>query len=144
MAVGPVASAISRPMAAGPGLKPSPSPAATLSAIRASPPAANPNPVAAWSSSPGTGLRPSRVSAANPEAASTAMPALASTALAGNPPVGTPASRPSPASARQAAPALSRLVRRPVTRSAHSTMTGALPMVTSVARLTEVSDTAVK
>ena len=48
-------------------------------------------------------------------------------------------------SARPVAQPASRPIRRwPRTRSTASTMTGALPMVTRVARLTELSDTAVK
>ena len=72
------------------------------------------------------------------------MPALASTAVSGKPPDGRPASRTRPVSARPVAPPASRPARLPRTRSAASTRTGALPMVTSVARLTEVSATAVK
>ncbi len=46
--------------------------------------------------------------------------------------------------ARPAAAAASLPVLRPATRSAPSTMTGAVPMVTRVASGTEVSETAVK
>jgi hypothetical protein len=102
-----------------------------------------PKPVTAASSSPGTGLEPVSVTAAKPAAASTAMPALASTAVWLNPD-GNPTSRPRPIRASPAAAAASRPVPRPVSRSAPSTMTGAVPMVTRVASGTEVSDTAVK
>ncbi len=73
------------------------------------------------------------------------MPALASTALSGKPPDGSPASRTRPVSASPVAQPVSRPIgREPRTHSAASTRTGALPIVTRVARLTEVSDTAVK
>ena len=71
------------------------------------------------------------------------MPALARTVVSEKPD-GRPTSRPRPASARQAATGASRPARRPVIRYTPSTMTGAVPMVTRVARATEVSATAVK
>ena len=102
-----------------------------------------PNPVTVRSSSPGTGREPTRVTAAKPAAASMAMPALASTAVSRKPD-GRPTSRPRPVTARPVVAAANRPVRRPVTRSAASTMTGAAPMVTRVASGTDVSATAVK
>jgi hypothetical protein len=102
-----------------------------------------PNPVTVRSSRPGTGREQVSVIAAKPPAARTAMPALARTALSPNP-AGKPTSRPRPASARPAAASARRLAFRPVARSAASTMTGAVPMVTKVASGTEVRDTAVK
>ena len=103
----------------------------------------NPKPVMVRSSRPGTGRELVRVSAAKPAAASTARPALARTAVSRNPD-GRPTSRPRPVRARQAATGASRPDRRPVTRYTPSTMTGAVPIVTRVARATEVSATAVK
>jgi hypothetical protein len=129
-------------MAAGPGRNSSP-PASAASGVSASPPMTNPKPVTVSSSSPGTGLDPTRVTAANPPAESTARPAPARTAAAPGPD-GTPTSRPRPAKARQVVLAACRPVPRPVSRSTPWTMTGALPMVTSVASGTEVSRTAVK
>jgi hypothetical protein len=102
-----------------------------------------PKPVTVRSSRPGTGREPVRVIAAKPAAASTAMPALASTAVSPNP-EGRPTSRPSPVTARAVVAAACRPVGWPVTRAAASTMTGAEPIVTSVASGTEVSETAVK
>jgi hypothetical protein len=129
-------------MAAGPGLKPIP-PASCASGIRARPPTVKPNPVTVRSSSPGTGLDPVTVTAAKPAAASRAMPALARTAVWLNPD-GSPTSRARPVTASPVVAAANRPVRRPVTRSAPSTMTGAVPIVTRVASGTEVSDTATK
>jgi hypothetical protein len=71
------------------------------------------------------------------------MPALARTAVSANP-EGRPTSRPSPVTARAVVAAACRPPGRPVARSAPRTMTGAAPIVTSVASGTEVSDTAVK
>jgi hypothetical protein len=102
-----------------------------------------PKPVTVRSSRPGTGREPVRVIAAKPAAESTAMPALASTALSPNP-EGSPTSKPSPVTARAVVAAACRPAGRPVTRDAASTMTGAEPIVTSVASGTEVSETAVK
>jgi hypothetical protein len=129
---------------AGLGVKASPpETAATGSRIR--PPRANPKPVAVRSSRPATGRAPISVSVANPAAARTARPALASTALSGIPSAGKPTSRLRPVSARLVAQPASRAIRRwPRARSTASTMTGALPIVTRVATLTELSDTAVK
>jgi hypothetical protein len=82
---------------------------------------------------------------ANPAPDATASPALASTVVSGYPPPGRPTSRPRPARASPVVAAARRPGRRrPVSHSAASTMTGALPMVSRVARLTEVIDTAVK
>ena len=83
-----------------------------------------------------------RSSAASNVAVSGAKPALASTAPYPGPPDGSPTSKPSPQRVRTVAPADPRP--RPRKRSATSTITGEPPMVTRVARLTEVSDTAVK
>jgi mRNA-degrading endonuclease toxin of MazEF toxin-antitoxin module len=102
-----------------------------------------PKPVTVRSSRPGTGREPVRVTAANPAAASTAKPALARTAVSPNP-EGRPTSSPSPVTARTVLAAACRPPGRPVTRAAASTMTGAAPIVISVASGTEVSDTAVK
>jgi hypothetical protein len=105
----------------------------------------NPKPVAVRSSRAATGRALISVSVANPAAARTARPALASTARSGIPPPGRPTSRLRPISARLVAQPASRPIRRrPRARSTASTMTGALPMVTRVARLTELSDTAEK
>jgi hypothetical protein len=103
----------------------------------------NPKPVRVRSSRPGTGRALVRVTAAKPAAASRAMPALARTAVSRNPD-GKPTSRPRPVTARPVVTTASRPPGRPVTRSAPSTITGAAPIVTSVARGTEVRDTAVK
>ena len=103
----------------------------------------NPKPVMVRSSRPGTGRELVRVIAAKPAAESTAMPALARTAVSRNP-EGRPTSRPRPATARPVVITANRPPGRPVIRSAPSTMTGATPIVTSVASGTEVSDTAMK
>ena len=103
----------------------------------------NPKPVMVRSSRPGTGRELVRVIAAKPAAASTARPALARTAVSRNPD-GKPTSRPRPVTARPVVTTASRPPGRPVTHSAPSTMTGAEPIVTSVASGTEDSDTAVK
>jgi hypothetical protein len=73
------------------------------------------------------------------------MPVPASTLVSGSPSPGRPASKLSPASAitMVAAPARPRAC-RPRARSTIATMTGAPPIVTKVARLTEVSDMAAK
>jgi hypothetical protein len=103
-----------------------------------------PNPVTARSSRPATVRVLTRVTAAKPAAASTAMPALARTAVSRNPD-GRPTSSPRPVTASPVVRTASRPAGRPVTtRSAPSTMTGAAPIVISVASGTEVSDTAVK
>ena len=102
----------------------------------------NPKPAAVRSSRPGTGRELVRVIAAKPAAASTARPALARTAVSRNPD-GRPTSRPRPVTARPVVTTASR-PGRPVSRSAPSTMTGAAPIVISVASGTEVSDTAMK
>ena len=131
-------------MAAGLGAKPIPLTAAD-STVSARPPATKPNPVTVSSSSPGTGLAPTIVIAANPPPASTAMPAPASTVLSATPPPGTPTSSARLASATQVAvPASQPGRRRHRTASVACTMTGTLPIATRVARLTEVSITAVK
>jgi hypothetical protein len=131
-------------MLAGCGVKLS-RPAAAASGSSTRPPRVKPNPVAARSSRPATGRALTRVMAANPAPDATASPALASTAASGYPPPGRPTSRPRPARASPVVAAVRRPGRcRPVNCSAASTMTGALPMVSSVARLTEVIDTAVK
>ena len=97
------------------------------------------------SSSPGTGRLPTIVTVAKPLAASTARAVLARTAPPVNPPEGSPTSSPSPASARHRVASIHRSTRRrPVTRSAARTSAGDAPIVTSVARLTEVSATAAK
>ena len=101
-----------------------------------------PNPVTARSSRPATGRMLIRVIAAKPAAASTAMPALARTALSRNPD-GRPTSSPRPVTASPVVRTAS-LAGRPIARSAPSTMTGAAPIVISVASGTEVSDTAAK
>ena len=75
---------------------------------------------------------PARVIAAKPTAASTAMPALAST-IVSRKPDSRPTGRPKPVTARPVVAAANRPSRRPVTRSAPRTMTGAAPMVTRVA-----------
>ena len=129
-------------MAAGPGRKVIP-PASCATGIRIRPPMVNPKPVMVRSSRPGTGREQVRVIAAKPAAASTAMPALARTALSRNPD-GRPTSRPRPVTARPVVTTASRPADRPASRSAPSTMTGAAPIVTSVASGTEVSDTAMK
>ncbi len=103
----------------------------------------NPKPVVVRSSRPGTSRELVRVIAAKPAAASTAMPALVRTAVSRNPD-GRPTSRPRPATARPVVTTASWPPGRPVTRSAPSTMTGAAPIVISVASGTEVSDTAMK
>jgi len=103
----------------------------------------NPKPVMVRSSRPGTGREQVRVIAAKPAAASTAMPALARTAVSPNPD-GTPTSRPRPVTARPVVTTACWPADRPASRSAPSTMTGAAPIVTSVASGTEVSDTAMK
>ncbi|MGD0242086.1 MAG: hypothetical protein ABSB59_17390 [Streptosporangiaceae bacterium] len=95
------------------------------------------------SSRPGTGREQVKVSAAKPAAASTAMPALARTAVSPNP-EGRPTSRPSPVTARPVVTTACRPPVHPVSRVTASTMTGAVPIVISVASGTEVSDTAVK
>jgi hypothetical protein len=139
-----VPSAISSPMAAGSGVNVS-RPAAAASGISSSPPSVKPSPVAARSSRPATRRVLISVMAANPAPDVTASPALASTAVSGYPPPGRPTSRPRLARASAVVAAARRPGRRrPASVSAASTMTGALPMVSSVARLTEVIDTAVK
>jgi hypothetical protein len=102
-----------------------------------------PKPVTVRSSRPGTGRVPVKVIAAKPAAASTAMPALARTAGSANP-EGRPTSRPSPVTARVVVAAACRPSGRPAARVTPRTMTGAAPIVTSVASGTEVSATAVK
>ena len=139
---------MSSPIVAGCGVNAS-RPAAAASGSSTRPPRVKPNPVTVRSSRPATGRAPTRVMVANPAPDSTASPALASTAVSGYPPPGRPTSRPRPARASPVVAAACRPgrrlpVSRPVSRSAASTMTGALPMVSSVARLTEVIDTAVK
>ena len=101
-----------------------------------------PNPVMVRSSRPATGRMLIRVIAAKPAAASTAMPALARTAVSRNPD-GRPTSSPRPVTASPVVRTASR-PGRPIARSAPSTMTGAAPIVISVASGTEVSDTAAK
>ena len=102
-----------------------------------------PKPVTVRSSRPGTVRVLTIVTAAKPAAASTAMPALARTAVSRNPD-GRPTSSPRPVTARPVVRTASRPPGRPVSRSAPSTMTGAVPIVISVASGTEVSATAVK
>ena len=102
-----------------------------------------PKPVTVRSSRPGTVRVLTIVTAAKPAAASTAMPALARTAVSRNPD-GRPTSSPRPVTARPVVRTASRPPGRPVSRSAPSTRTGAVPIVISVASGTEVSATAVK
>ena len=98
-------------------------------------------PVVATSSRPGTGRLPSSVISANPAPDSIAHAAPASSVPPSVPPAGTPTSNPRPSSARPTPTTWWRCAWR---IRASSTITGAEPIVTRVARLTEVSDTAVK
>jgi len=102
-----------------------------------------PNPVTVRSSRPATGRVLTRVIAAKPTAASTAIPALARAAVSRNPD-GRPTSSPRPVTASPVVRTARRPAGRPARRSAPSTMTGAVPIVISVASGTEVRDTAVK
>ncbi len=125
----------------GLGAKSSPT-VTPASGTSASPPTVNARPIVVSSSRPGTGREPTSVTVAKPVADRTARPAPGSADPA---PDGTPTSRPRPASARQTVPSIHRSNRRrPVIRSTASTSTGDVPMVTSVARLTEVTATDAK
>ena len=105
----------------------------------------NPSPVTVSSPSPGTGAAPARVRAAKPADASSAMRGALKHRDRAVAAAGSPTSRPRPASARAVRMTAGPVRRRrPSSSSATRTMTGVAPIVTRVARLTEVSDTAEK
>ena len=140
-AVGTSPNASSSPTDAGPGANASPDVVAA-SGSSSAPPSVKPAPVVVIESRPGTGRAPSSDIAVNPDAASRAHAAPASAAPVDGPPsAGMPTSSTRPASA---SPTASRPRRSALRGRTSSTSTGDEPIVTSVATLTEVNDTAVK